>query len=319
VHSEPTPRQSLEGTTRTGRQTTAAPTTRHVPTLSLLDVSRRLRPRDLAMAHLIAEHTVLTTPQLATIFFNSPITCQHRLQTLRKIGFLGRFVRNHPSQPRPLCWVSGPLSARYVAMVRGDTVPTLKAIREQQERVMSNPSLDHLIGANEFFVKLLAYARSRETTRLARWWPERIASARYGGVRPDGHGVWEADGRQVGFFLEYDTGTEPLGKLVGKLTKYRQLINSGGPVYPVLFVLPNRIREQNLHRKLAAGLDPGVVVATTSPEAGTDPAGPVWKRFGNGRARYTLAELPSAHGEPHPIKNAGAPDAGDDPLRGLCA
>jgi hypothetical protein len=103
---------------------------------------------------------------------------------------------------------------------------------------------------------------------------------------------------------------------VDKLAKHRQLITGGGPMYPVLFVLPNRNREQDLHRKLAAGLDPRVVVATTSPESGADPAAAVWKRIGNGRARYALADLPSSHGEPNHT-SAGPPIPADDPVRPL--
>jgi hypothetical protein len=172
------------------------------------------------------------------------------------------------------------------------------------------------LGANDFFVQLLRHARHHPDTRLARWWSERDASPRFDRIRPDGHGVWVDRGRQVGFFLEYDTGSEPLTTLVAKLARYRNLAGTGGPRYPVLFVLPNRTRETNLHRRLAERVDPGVLVATTNPDAGTDPAARVWQVFGYGGPRLPLGELPSDHGQPGP-KNPGPPTDADDPLHAL--
>jgi hypothetical protein len=43
-------------------------------------------------------------------------------------------------------------------------------------------------------------------------------------VHPDGHAVWTEQGpdgeRQVGFWVEYDTGTEPLHPPVAKIGPY---------------------------------------------------------------------------------------------------
>jgi Replication-relaxation len=103
---------------------------------------------------------------------------------------------------------------------------------------------------------------------------------------------------EIGFFLELDRGTEPLGRLADKLSSYRRLRAEGGPPYVVLFALPSRAREQNLHRRLADRPEPSLVIATTSPEAGSDPADPVWRLVGNGRHRLGLADLPGGHGQP---------------------
>jgi hypothetical protein len=315
-------RQPLKGDlSRSGNSHSAATSSRtppsHRPTL--LDVSKRLRPRDYVLAELLDDHTTLTTTQIAEILFTSVTTCQHRLQALRRMRFVDRFVRNRPGAARPMCWVPGPLSARYVALARGENPATARAIQERQDRAMSNPGLDHLLGVNEFFVRLLVRARGHDGTRLARWWAERAAAAGLGRrVHPDGLGVWTEGSTSTGFMIEYDTGSEPLGRLVDKLPAYRRLAADGGPRYVVLFVLPSRVREQNLHRRLGEGLDPGVVVATTSPEAGTDPAGPVWRKLGNGRGRYRLAALPGPLGQPGPL-NPGPPGPADDPLHLLTA
>jgi len=289
------------------------------PTSStLIDVSHRLRARDYAIASLLDEHTTLTTDQLTTVLFASAITCRHRLTTLRAFGFVERFIRrSEPGRPNVVCWVPGPLSARLTALANEQTPPTARALRERQDRVYANPALNHLLDTNEFFVRLLAHSRSNEDTSLRRWWSERATAAAFGQrIHPDGHGVWAAGDHETGFFAEVDRGTEPLGRLADKLSSYRRLHAEGGPPYVVLFVLPNRTREQNLHRRLAERPEPSLVIATTSPEAGDDPAGPVWRLVGNGRHRLALAELPGGHGLSGPL-NPGPPTPAEHPLRHL--
>ncbi|NMO57786.1 hypothetical protein HH310_42320 [Actinoplanes sp. TBRC 11911] len=288
---------------------------RHRTTPSLIDVSHRLRSRDYAIARLLDEHTTLTTPQITSILFTNPTTCRHRLHLLRRIGFIDRFIRNRPGAPDPICWVPGLLSARYVALAENNQPPTARAVRERQDRIYSSPILQHQLAVNDVFVSLLIHARHHPGTRLVRWWSERSTAEKFGRkIKPDGHGVWTDGGQEIGFFLELDRGTEPIGRLVDKLASHRRLCAEGGPQYPILFALPSRIREQNLHRKLADRPEPTLIVATTSPESGPDPAGPVWRLVGNGRHRLVLAELPSNHGQPGGF-TIGPPQPADDPLR----
>lgn len=285
---------------------------------TLIEQSHRLRARDYTIASLLHQHTTLTTDQLTMVVFTNPITCRHRLGTLRSFGFVDRFIRrNHSGAPNLICWVPGPLSARLMALSAGENPPTAKALRERQDRIYANPTLDHLIATNWFFIKLLAHARIHPQTSLLRWWSERTTAAAFGQrIHPDGHGVWADGDRQIGFFLELDRGTEPIGTLARKLSSHRKLRAEGGPSSPVLFVLPSRTREQNLHRRLAERPEPGVVVATTSPEFGDNPAGTVWRLVGNGRHRLALAELPAGHGQPGPL-NPGPPTAAEHPLHHL--
>ena len=70
--------------------------------------------------------------------------------------------------------------------------------------------------------------------------------------------------RQVGFWVEYDTGTEPLHRLVAKIDPYQRYRQIGGADYPVLFVLPNPTRETNLHRLMEHDHDHGSLSATAS-------------------------------------------------------
>jgi hypothetical protein len=240
------------------------------------------------------------------------------MTTLRSFGFVDRFIRrNEPGTPNIVCWVPGPLSARLTALATEQVPPTARALRERQDRVYANPALEHLIATNEFFVRLLAHSRVRPGTALRRWWSERDTAGAFGQrIHPDGHGVWTDEDHDTGFFVELDRSTETLGRLADKLGSYRRLRAEGGPPYVVLFALPNLTREQNLHRRLADRPEPSLVIATTSPEAGDDPAWPVWRLAGNGRHRLTLADLPGGHGQSGPL-NPGAPGPADHPLRHL--
>lgn len=100
--------------------------------------------------------------------------------------------------------------------------------------------------------------------------------------------------RQRRFWLEADTGTEPLGRLIGKLDRYAALTRRVGIRYPVLFWLGSAAREEHLHR-LLRGRRGDVLVATATHE--TDPAQAVWLP-GGATGRVGLAQLPTDHGQP---------------------
>ena len=158
---------------------------------------------------------------------------------------------------------------------------------------------------------------------MARWWSDQhttaaFAAASYAagsgtGVQPDGHGIWHAGGRTVGFFLEHDNGTEPLGTVLRKLRAYEQLARYG-PRYPVLLRVPGRRREQHLLDALA-GVPTAMPVATGLH--GEHPAGPAWTLTTDPGPRRWLHELPSDHGPDNPSTNPHRfPDAdpsGPDP------
>ena len=94
------------------------------------------------------------------------------------------------------------------------------------------------------------------------WWSERACTRTLGAlVRPDGFGRWREADRAIDFFLEYDTGSESLTKVLAKLDGYEALAAATGRSSLVLFWLHSHRRETELHRKLPAG---GVPVATAS-------------------------------------------------------
>jgi hypothetical protein len=299
---------------------------------ALIQVSDHLRPRDLVLARLLADHHVLTSDQITAILFTSATTAVHRLRLLRRIGFLDRFIHRRPGRPPLTCWVPGLLSARYTALAAGQTPPTPRAVRHLQDRTLANPQLDHLLGVNQFFSDLIAHTRTTPDTRLIRWWStEWVAAAFAGRIHPDGHGLWQTHGDTVGYWLEHDTGTEPLGRLVAKLGPYARLQHAGGPRYPVLFWLPSRRRETNLHALLRDTPPPGdVIVATGVHDHGNGtPGDAVWllatasdrharamrtgtPDHGCEGDRCRMEDLPHRSGPAGPLNPL--PTADDDPL-----
>lgn len=140
----------------------------------------------------------------------------------------------------------------------------------------------------------LSEAQSREWMAVS--WDEM--------ARPDGIGCFEAHGRMVRFFLEYDTGTESQQRLMDKIQRYEQMVTDTFGV--VLFWLHSAAREKAFHRALAHFYkdgEPPFVIATGSRDHGDSdgPAGSVWAVYGPARAqaqaasaawRVRLAELP---------------------------
>jgi hypothetical protein len=140
-----------------------------------------------------------------------------------------------------------------------------------------------------------------------RWWSEHDTSRRYHQrIHPDGHALWQADAITVGVFLEYDTGTEDLARLVRKLDAYDQLAADAGPAYPVLFWLHSTTREQHLHNALTHRPRPGTVAAASAVRGIGSPAEAVWTL--DAHRRCTLTQLPFDHGDPDSIYNPNLHD-----------
>ncbi|MEV2223961.1 replication-relaxation family protein [Nocardia vinacea] len=175
-------------------------------------------------------------------------------------------------------------------------IPTPRTVHEKTLKLSRNPQLEHLLGINEFFTTLCHHARNNPGCELLKWWNERDATEACARIaRPDGYGEWFENGRTVRFFLEYDTGTEDLSRLIDKLQGYRDL-RSGDITIPVLFVLPGLKRQTNFHRLLDEnpstlfGLT--VATATIADIAAEHPAAPVWWLAGH-TTRHRLAALPA--------------------------
>jgi hypothetical protein len=241
---------------------------------------------------------VLTTPQVHALLFPSLRRAQRRLTVLHRAGFLDRFRhRQGHGGSQPWRWTLGPLGFALDAAARGETEPAPRLVRARLHAI-AGPRLDHLLGVNQFFVDLVASARARPAMRLVRWWSEQRAASMFRGIHPDGHGLWHAAGQTVGFFVEHDTGSENLARLVTRLSSYDKLAHSGGPAYPVLFWLHSPTRESHLHQ-LLQGTRTRCPVATAARPA--NPAAAVWRPAGAADDRLALHELGGDHGPDCPV------------------
>ncbi|MDG4761382.1 replication-relaxation family protein [Micromonospora sp. WMMD710] len=280
--------------------------------MARLDRLRRLTVRDHQLLRWLAEHYVLSTDQVAAALFPSLRAARLRLAQLHQVEAVSRFVDVTTGSGQYL-YTLGPLGAVvHPTQFNDPNHAGARAPRtsiDRTERIIGSRRLAHLLGTNQLFIDLIGYARTDEHARLARWWSEQhttaaFAAASYAagsgtGVQPDGHGVWHAGGRTVGFFLEHDNGTEPLGTVLRKLRGYEQLA-AYGPRYPVLLRVPGRRREQHLLDALA-GVPTAMPVATGLH--GEHPAGPAWTLTTDPGPRRSLHELPSDHGPDNPATN----------------
>lgn len=273
-----------------------------VTTVGVAAELARLTPRDRLVLDLLHTHRTLTTDHITAIAFGSLGRARNRLNTLRQRGILDRFRHYHRPGSQSWRWTLGPVGAAIIAAATNQPAPRPATVRDATARLATSPTLAHLLGINGFFAALIAYTRDHDGTRLAGWWPESRARRAAGNLaRPDAYGHWHAHGRHVQFWLEYDTGTEPLHRVAAKLDDYAHLADTPR-AFPVLIWLPTALRETHLHAHLArAGIPSGVAVATAPADyAATHhgPAGPVWSLPGQ-PGRVALADLPTGAEDNH--------------------
>ncbi|TDC80838.1 hypothetical protein E1193_16600 [Micromonospora sp. KC606] len=278
----------------------------------VLRVQSQLTDRDRVLLGWLYDHGVLTSFQIAEALFPSLDFCQRRLRTLYRLRLVARFrPQRADGGSYPYHYVIDQLGAEVVAASRDERPPRRDHARVERRRWTSSRTLEHRLGVNGFFTNLAGYTRTHPGTELVQWLPE-AACQRVGTfarredpvlvrayqprVRPDGYGLWAEDDVRVPFFVEYDTGTEPLSVLVGKLAGYGDLFATLDRVWPVLFWLPSAAREANL-RRLLADTPLRALAATGARDyaamAGLCPSEAVWAVPGGVGQRQRLADLAS--------------------------
>ena len=288
-------------------------------------LAARLTARDRWLLRMLHEHRVLTTTQITQLAFGTTRAATARMTTLYQYRAVDRFRPLAPAGSSPLHFILDEAGAMLLAAEDGVTVADLGYRRDRSVAIALSARLAHDTGANGIFTALAAAARaSGGRQALECWWGERRCAAAWGeSARPDGYGRWSEQfpGQPPGvvdFFLEYDTGTEPLTRVTAKLAGYAALAARTGITTPVLFWLPSAGREAALRDRLAgppppgirdaasAAQIPGVPVATAAPGTSPDgPAGAAWLPAASPGPRIRLAQLaPPAWntlpGEPRP-------------------
>jgi hypothetical protein len=258
----------------------------------LAALAGRLTDRDRQLCRLLHQHRVLTTPQLVDLAFPSRNAAEHRLAVLHQLGVLDRFRPHHSPGSAPYHYVLGPLGAALLAAEQDQEPSQLGYRRDRTLALAHSQRLAHLLGVNGFFTALARTARQHPDAELEGWWPEQRCAAQWGRlVRPDGYGRWREHDRRVDFFLEYDRGSEPLGRLAAKLGGYAELAHATGISTPLLVWLPSPAREAAARHELGSC---GVPVATATPHPHQSPAGPLWLPLHASGHRHRLAQLATA-------------------------
>ncbi|WP_171069524.1 replication-relaxation family protein, partial [Actinomadura geliboluensis] len=162
------------------RQRRTASTPRRATPELFLELRARLTDRDQAILELVWEHRVLTTHQLAAIFFTTPGKARDRLLQLFHLKALERFQPWVPVGAAPYHWVLGPLGAQHLAAHRDTTLSGLGYRRTTALQISHSRHLAHQVGVNEFFTQLHAHARRTPAAHLDKWWPERRCTQLWG-------------------------------------------------------------------------------------------------------------------------------------------
>lgn len=302
-------------------------------------LAARLTGRDRWLLAMVAEHRVLTTGHLAALGFAGRRQAERRLAQLWSWRCVDRFRPFTPlgAGSAPYHWVLDDAGAAILAAHHGIDIRELGYHRATALAVAHSEHLRHAIGTNTLLTALAADdpATAGSAGWLVGWWGERRCAAAWGDLaRPDAAAIWITPspaapnsgaagsaapssvgsartapaapagitsrmGVPVGFAVEYDTGSEPLSRVAGKLADYADLAAAAGAVLPVLFWLPSVDRETALHRQLdATGLLVATAAADHAARAG-GPVGPVWRPARPGararpHARVTLDQLTAA-------------------------
>jgi hypothetical protein len=236
---------------------------------------------------------VLTTGQLTALGFANLTTARHRLSALVRLGLLLHRFRPHPpTGSAPWHYVLGPVGALLGTEDRDKKKWAPQARADRQFGLERSPRLGHMLGRNQFFVALAEHARQhggelRECLNETQAAVDPVRDLPVGpsvwdGLpHPDGAGTWAGHGRQVSL-LEYDTGTENLAQLAGKLGGYAALASvladNERTAPPLLFCFGSPRREQGARNALDACRDSAAVrIATTAIDPYLiSPALPVW-------------------------------------------
>lgn len=329
--------------TRDGRLTDRAA----VAGAHLAFLANHLTPRDRWLARVVGEHRVFTTSQLTHLAFGSARTANQRLLQLYQWRVLDRFQPLLAVGSAPMHYVLDLAGAAVLAAEDGLDPIDVGYRHDRALGIGHSLRLAHTVGVNGLYAALVAIARhtashtgtdvdGRGGRAVTAWWPETRCARLWGDLaRPDAYARWHEEGREIEFFLEYDTGTEPLTRVAGKLHDYARLAAATGIVTPVLFWFGAQAREAAARAALAstlAALDrPGTVpVATTTadptrsgePTSVPDsPAAARWRPLSPGErpdarpagGRVRLARLTWPHTD---TANSGPSSAAPDRLGG---
>ena len=261
-----------------------------------------MQDRDVSLLLDLVESRVLTLDQVRTLFFpDKDEMAKKRVQRLKVAGLLVERPRRigTPSILH-LTW-KGYVALRKNNHVGEDSHLSPKTFTRRM--AVSDLTLAHELMIGD--VRTAFIVAMRESKRFEQFefdvWPRRYDFTVNRGqgrvpVKPDGHirFLERGDEEQApyNFFLEVDTGSENLERVVEKCLNYREYFRSGGFAvfcgghreqfkkfpFQVLVVVPSEKRRNNLAELLLQATPPfsTMVLITTQAQCVRDPLGDIW-------------------------------------------
>ncbi|GHC71686.1 hypothetical protein GCM10007079_04290 [Nocardiopsis terrae] len=271
-------------------------------TRSLLEsLASRVTSRDLEILAGVYDHNVMTTLHLHRLYFAQAQDrrARRRLLALLRYGLLHRF-RPFSGAYVPDHWVLSRAGAEVLAAHRDIGVAELGFRQEQVYRWAFSGRLGHMLGLTECFTLTTEAARTVADAELERWDSERECARQWGQfVRPDAFMRWVQGSSALEAFWEYDTGTEPVTRVVGKMSSYKRLAVASGLPSVVLVAVHSERRQASITTRMARSVSGqvGAYVATHGALAASGPAARIW-RTPQGSDPLDLVDIARRHLNP---------------------
>lgn len=286
------------------------------PTDTLLSLVPKVTPRDRQILSDLYDHQVLTTHHLHQLHFaeRSVRMVRLRMQQLRTYGLVSSFRPYAHAGTSPNHWVVDQLGLQWLAAQRNTTLTELDSRADHRMRIALHHQLGHVLGLADTFVAFTLAARRTRSASLERWYSERESARRWGRhIRPDAYLQWDQDETELHAFVEYDTGTEPLTKVVRKMKGYTNLATESALASIVLFAVHSDQRAEHLLDKLATAPSAqlrivGAYVSTHERLNKHGPERAVWRApgdHGGHGQRLSLVDIALRH----PRKEQGRDDS----------
>jgi len=261
-----------------------------------------LRERDVSLLADLLESRVMTLDHVRSLHFpGKDEMAKKRVQRLKAAGFIaGRPRRIGEPLILHLTW-KGYASLKEAGHVGDDLHLTPKAFKRRM--AVSGMTLTHELMIGDVRTAFTTAMRENKRFELLDFdvWPRRYDFSVHRGhasvpMKPDGHVRFMEKGKdedtEYDFFLEVDTGSETLERVVEKCLNYREHFRSGGyaesrggkrdeqKAYPfrVLVIVRSAERRNNLAERLLQTQPPfsTMILVTTQAECVRDPLGDIW-------------------------------------------
>jgi len=259
-----------------------------------------------AVLQLVGRHPFLPVEHVAAVLGGRVRDARARLERLVAAGLVRWVGAAADSEPLPLGLARDELAAlalceltraglRLLAALLGLSLARAERLhglagggpeRPTHTRRPLARALAHTLGADAVFVALHVASRGGRGDGLVRW--DNAAASARGRCRPDGYGVCRQGGRDVGFFLEYDRGTEKAAHYAGKWAAYYAYRDSSRAAqdyatFPTILVVTAGSEEPVLRSARAAAVGRAAalrILTTTTGWIAAHPQGmlgPIWR------------------------------------------